>query len=71
MTKQDIFTANLKRLRMAAGFTMGELDRRALLNRGSVSKYERGERGAGPVSMKQLCVALDCSHDDLTRLHKP
>jgi transcriptional regulator with XRE-family HTH domain len=57
----DIFAANLRRARLAAGLSQEALAQRADLNLGHVSRIERSEREPGVRSVAKLAQALGIS----------
>lgn len=68
MTKQLVFGAELRRLREAAGISLGQLAQRVHFSKGHLSKVESGQKPAS-AELARLCDAELGGGGHLVRLH--
>lgn len=68
MSPGEIFSANLKQLREAAGLTQEQMAARMGIRQSAVSNLESGNRGLpSGLTLVKLAAALNCSTDALLR----
>lgn len=56
---------NIKRLRTQKELTQAELADKVGVNRSMIAQYERGSKQPTLSMAKELCIALDCTLDDI------
>jgi transcriptional regulator with XRE-family HTH domain len=62
---------SLRRLRQSRGLSQRELGRLANVSSGTVFRVEAGRRGAYPVTVQKLALALGVSPAELVREDRP
>lgn len=60
--------ANIKEARKAAGFTQKELADRIGVYQKDISRWESGERTPNTDALRNLCIALKVSADELLEI---
>lgn len=60
----------LKEKRVTSGLTIAQLASRSGVAPNTISKLERGEQSAQPLTLQKLATALGCTFADLADLEK-
>lgn len=57
----------IRALRRASGIGLRELEQRTGLDKGYLSKLERGQRGASPATLRHIATAMNVPLEAITR----